>query len=130
MKQIPIRLGPLALVLTVISICLTTLAILALSTARADLRLAERYAQTVTQSYALEVAGQTYLQEISEELQAGASLPSDTEEDGILRHTIQQGDASLHIALRLQENGYQIIQWQMERTWEQDSTLGDLWDGT
>ena len=39
MKQIPIKLGPLTLLLTVISICLTVLAILSFTTARADLRL-------------------------------------------------------------------------------------------
>ena len=43
--QQPIKLGPLALLLTVITICLTTLAILTLTTARADLRLAEKYAE-------------------------------------------------------------------------------------
>ncbi len=42
MKQIPIKLGPLTLLLTVISICLTVLAILSFTTARADLRLAEK----------------------------------------------------------------------------------------
>ena len=44
MKQVPIKLGPLALLLTVISICLTTLAILTFATARADWRLAEKHA--------------------------------------------------------------------------------------
>ena len=53
MKQVPIKLGPLALLLAVISICLTTLAILTFTTARADLRLA-----------------------------AGAGVPADAERDG------------------------------------------------
>ena len=53
MNQVPVKLGPLALLLTVISICLTTLAILTFSTARADGRLAERYAETVTLRYEL-----------------------------------------------------------------------------
>ena len=47
MQQIPIKLGPLALLLTVISICLTTLSILTFSTSSADMRLAQRYAETV-----------------------------------------------------------------------------------
>ena len=54
MKQVPIKLGPLALLLTVISICLTTLAILSFTTASADLRLAEKYADTVQTRYELE----------------------------------------------------------------------------
>ena len=48
MKRVPIKLGPLALLLAVISICLTMLALLTCSTARADRRLAEKFAQTVS----------------------------------------------------------------------------------
>ena len=66
MKQIPIRLGPLTLLLAVISICLTTLAILTFTTARADLRLAEKYAQTVSSRYELEREGQEFLREVCE----------------------------------------------------------------
>ena len=54
MKHVPIRLGPLALLLAVISICLTILAVLSFTTGQADLRLAQRYADTVTERYALE----------------------------------------------------------------------------
>ena len=64
MKQVPIKLGPLALLLTVISICLTVLAILSFTTARADLRLAEKYAQTVSERYQLEISGQELLAEL------------------------------------------------------------------
>ena len=61
MNKAPIRLGPLALLLTVVSICLAILAILTFTTARADLRLAEKYALTVRERYALEKEGQEYL---------------------------------------------------------------------
>ena len=54
MNKAPIRLGPMALLLTVISICLTILAILTFTTARADLRLAQKYAETVQARYAAE----------------------------------------------------------------------------
>ena len=46
MKDLPIRLGPLALLLTVISICMTVFGILTYATARADMNLAETYAET------------------------------------------------------------------------------------
>ena len=48
MKRIPIKLGPLALLLAVVSLCLTTLSILTFTTARADMALAERFADTVS----------------------------------------------------------------------------------
>ena len=62
MKDVPVKLGPLALLLTVISICMTVLAILAFTTARADLSLARTYAETVRERYSLEILGQQYLQ--------------------------------------------------------------------
>ena len=54
MHQVPIKLGPLALLLTIISICLTTLSILTCTTSGADLRLAQKYAETVQTRYSLE----------------------------------------------------------------------------
>ena len=54
--RMPVKLGPLALLLTVISICLTTMAILTFATARADRRLAEKYAATVRLRYELDQA--------------------------------------------------------------------------
>ena len=71
-NRTPIRLLPLALLLTVISICLTVLAILTFSTAGADLRLAEKYAETVRTRYELEIEGQEFLQ-------ANAARAADTE---------------------------------------------------
>ena len=70
MKQIPMRLGPLALLLMVISICMTVLGILTFTTARADLSMAEKYAQTVETRYLLESRGQSFLQEAYEDPEA------------------------------------------------------------
>ena len=53
MKELPIRLTPLALILTVISICMTVLAILTCATARADIHLAETYAETAEKTCSL-----------------------------------------------------------------------------
>ena len=61
MKELPIRLTPLALLLTVISICLTVLGILTYTTARADMNLAETYAETVRTRYELEARGQNWI---------------------------------------------------------------------
>ena len=61
MRQIPVKLGPLALLLTVISICLTTLAILTFTTAEADRRLADHFAETIETRYRLESQGQAFL---------------------------------------------------------------------
>ena len=66
MKHIPVRLGPLALLLTVVAICMTVLGLLTFSTARADLAMAQKLAASTQQRYELEAEGQAFLQEAAE----------------------------------------------------------------
>ena len=131
MKQIPIKLGPLTLLLTVISICLTTLAILSFTTARADLRLAEKYAETVSGRYALEKEGQAFLQELSETDPADYGL-TDWERDssGVWHTVLTQGDRNLSIGFRPNgSKGTDIVEWQHTKSWTEDVSMGQLWDG-
>lgn len=110
MNHVPVRLGPLALLFTVISICLSVLAILTFSTARADLTLAERYAGTVRTRYELEVQGQEFLE---------TARPGETkvfEADGMT------------LTVALDESG-NVSQWTMEKSWTQNETIEDLWQG-
>ena len=83
MNRPTVRLGPAAVLLTVIAICLAILAILTFTTARADLRLAEKYADTVRARYALESEGQKYLADLAAE--PGTAPPADA--DGVIRLT-------------------------------------------
>jgi hypothetical protein len=131
MNQVPIKLGPLALLLTVISVCLTTLAILTFATARADLRLAEKSAETVSTRYQLEIKGQEFLKELSEADPADYGL-MDLERDaaGVWHTEFREGDAVLHIGFRSSAGGQvQVVSWRMEKDWAEDDSLGDLWDG-
>lgn len=127
MKQAPVRLGPLALLLTVISICLTILAILTFTTARADLRLAEKYAETVQSRYALEKEGQTYLAAVN----AGTVPAPEPDENGTRCYELEKDGFVLHITLR--ENGagaYEPVVWRQEKLWEQKETIDNLWSGS
>ena len=131
MKEIPIKLGPLALLLTVISICLTTLAILTFTTAGADLRLAEKYAETVRSRYALEKQGQAFLQELSETDPADYGLSDwERDSDGVWHTVLTQGDWKLSIGFRTdREKGTDIVEWQHSKSWTEDESIGQLWDG-
>ena len=134
MKQIPIRLGPLALLLTVISICLTTLAILTFTTAGADMRLAERYAGTVKERYALEKEGQEFLAEIRETVSDPMDLylidDLDFTENGDAVKVLRQGDATLTITLRENdEGGIDVVSWKQEKLWEEDDDTLGVWLG-
>lgn len=127
MKQPPIRLGPLALLLTVISICLTILAILTFTTARADLRLAEKYSETVRARYALEREGQNYLAD----LDAGRESAPAPEGDGVRLVDMAHGELLLHIGLIDDgRGGFEIVSWRQEKTWEQKETIDNLWNGS
>ncbi len=136
MKHIPIRLGPLALLLAVISICMTTLGILTFTTARADLSMAEKYAATVQTRYGLEEEGQKFLLEAGKALEEGMDLQSlpdtTTDTEGVTWKRITDGDYSLMVGLRLKEDqgeGLGIVSWKITKAWEEDTSMGNLWNG-
>jgi hypothetical protein len=59
-----IRLGPIAIFLTIVAIVLSTLAVLTAATAGADKVMAERFASVTQIRYELESEGEQYLQKI------------------------------------------------------------------
>ena len=133
MKHIPIRLGPLAVILTVISICMTTLGILTFSTAQADYRLAERYADTVRSRCELEAEGQNFLWEAALWLESGGGLESldgvEMTEDGMFRKEISLDDFTLTMDLLSDGDGkLSVFNWRMRKDWEPGS-IGNLWMG-
>ena len=113
MKHVPIRLGPLALLLTVISICMSTLSMLSYANAQADLRLAQRYAETTRIRYELEKEGQQYLLAYRQ-----GGLPAET--------VLEKEGYKLHILLNGQ--GEPLL-WKIEREWEETTEIPDLWEG-
>lgn len=134
MRHIPIKLGPLALLLAVISICMTTLGILAFTTARADLVMAEKYAATVQDRYELERQGQYFLRTVGEMLEEGKKVEdlsgTETDEKGVIWKTITQDDFKLVIGiLPDSQTGYKVVSWRLLKEWSADESMGDLWDG-
>ena len=68
------RLGPIAIFFTIVAAVLATLAIHAVSTSRADVVLAERFAQTTSIRYALEADGNRFLAGLEKAPEDTASL--------------------------------------------------------
>lgn len=128
MNQAPVKLGPLALLLAVISICLTTLSILTFTTARGDLSLAEKYAATVSDRYALEAGGQAFLRDLAEDAPM-ALMDAERDAGGVRWITLEHGDARLRIGVTAEDGGYTVTAWRHDRLWTEDDDIGNLWDG-
>lgn len=128
MKQIHVRLGPLALLLTVIVICMTVLGLLALTTARGDLSMAQRYAESVETRYSLEAKGQAFLYEATRDPGSLDLLESDG--DGIRWKELSEEGISLRIGLAVQRNSFRVVSWQfMQESWEPQENISGLWSG-
>ncbi|MCR2047456.1 hypothetical protein NSB25_09210 [Acetatifactor muris] len=134
MRHIPIRLGPLAILLTVISICMTTLGILNFTTARADLSLAQQYADTVRTRYELELYGQTFLRQVKEFLAEGGDITrmeeTETDETGVIRKTFSENQYTLTVEIVPDEtSGFRVCGWRIRKAWEPETDMGNLWLG-
>ena len=133
MNPIPIKLGPMALLLTVISICLTTLSILTFTTARADCRLAEKYAETVTRRYGLMNRGEEFLRDAEAAAARGESpdsLPGTTADgNGVTRYELEEDGMRLSVAVVSGENGPETVEYRVTKEWSEDLDLGNLWPG-
>lgn len=138
MKHIPIKLGPLALLLTVISICLTVLGLLSFTTARADVSLAQKYGDTVRLRYELEAEGQAFLGEAHQALAAGGDAAAilegltgtETGEDGVIRKILTKDGFTLTVGIVPdEEEGIRVVDWSIQKEWEPDTDIGNLWSG-
>ena len=127
MKHTPIKLGPLALLLAAVCICLTTLSLLNYSAAMADDRLAEKFAETVALRYELESEGQELLSAVAAN---GPDGSWEKTEDGTLWRVLEKDGAMLRIGLSPDgAGGYAVVNWTQEKEWEPDTHIANLWTG-
>lgn len=90
-----VRIGPISLFTLIIILCLAVLAVLSITTARAELSITERQAATTTETYQLEVQGQEFVAAVDGALAFGgeAALEAVLAEYGIAV-TAAAGDAA------------------------------------
>lgn len=128
MRQVSVRLGPLALLLTVIVICMTVLGLLAVTTARGDLSMARRYADSVEKRYGMEAQGQAFLQQIVRDPEVWDELERDKDDTGW--KVLTEEGLSLHIGIARNRDKYEIVSWQfIQESWEPKEEIGGLWSG-
>lgn len=125
------KLGPLAVFLTIITIILTMLALLEFVTANADVALAERYAQVTQTKYALEQKGNEYLRELDTSLKNGLSPESAGEvtvkQNGLYTHTEKLEEYTLTIDFESDGSGYEVKRWKITREWKEGNPFGNIW---
>ena len=132
-----IRLGPIAIFLAVIAVVLTSLATLTVATSRADMVLAERFAEVTAIRYELDAEGERFLAEANEKLAAGRSDPVKmpegevTSSDGSLSYELEKDGYVLKVTLEEDpaSKTYKATQWKINKIWAGDDSLDDIWPG-
>ena len=130
-----IRLGPIAVFLSVVAVVLTTLAILTTATSNADRLMAERFARVTQIRYELEDEGNQYLMEVDEQAMKGrvavASVDEELTDDGVLRQTIKKDGYVLEIEITKPDSAghYDISKWKITKEWNAENPFGNIWQG-
>ena len=130
-----IRLGPVAVFLAVVTVVLTTLAILTTATTNADKVLSERFARITQIRYGLEADGERFLQAYDEQVAAGAvdaaAIGGTVSPDGGVATTIERDGYTLDIEVSAPDaaGNYEITRWKINKIWNAETPMDDLWTG-
>ena len=129
-----LRLGPIAVFLTVVAIILTTLATLTIATSRADAVLAERFATMTAIRYSLEKEGNEFLYEVTQKLENGTSLNSISDlnrtDNGMYEYKAEKDGYELKIRLAPEgSDSFSIEEWKITKIWNEEELSQDIWLG-
>ena len=127
-----VRLGSISILMSVILLCVTVLAVLSLTSARADDVMAQRFADQTSAYYDLQNEGQRYLAKADEEIKrsgfdgAISALSADgayLDLDGNIVREIENETMKLTIILSSGADGYKVEVYRTGILWEEDLTL-------
>ena len=120
------RLGPIAVFLIIVTMVITTLALLTIATSNADRVMAGRFANITQIRYGLESEGERFLAD------AAAGDLSDAEAvDGGYLFTAEREGYRLEIEITDPDasGDYDISRWKINRIWESSDPISDIWQG-
>ena len=147
-----VRIGPISLFMLVIVICISVMAVLAVSTAKATYTLTERQAEAVENVYENETAAQTLLSLVDKQLATGvteadrlwglsnlaervstATTQAEVwvEGDYLVAQFVTDGSKYLDIRVEICEDAsYRIESWKATTQWPESETESTgLWMG-
>ncbi len=127
------RLGPIAIFLVIVTMIITTLAVLTVATSNADLIMAKRFADITQIRYGLEAQGEEFLSYVES---ADASSPADqmngvTDTGNGYEFTAEDGGYRLEVAVTRQDGSgrYEVTKWKLTKIWNGSDPMNSLWPG-
>ena len=122
------RLGPIAIFLVIVTMVITTLAVLTVATSNADVIMAKRFADITKIRYGLEAQGEEFL---SYAESAGTSNPADhmngvTETGDGYEFTAEDGGYRLEVAVTRQG---EVTKWKLTKIWSASDPMNSIWPG-
>ena len=148
-KLAGIRIGPITILVFVITLCIAVLATLSVTTARANTASTERQISFTNDVYANETAGQTMLSLVDAALANGtdevrtnlSTIEKETQTvarpgsatvtlSGNTLNALFETDSGrqLIVELELSESTYKIVKWKTAMNWKEESNE-KLWAG-
>ena len=125
-QSAPAMVGGSSLLTVFAVLCLTVLALLSLSTARSQKRLADAAADSVTAYYAADCRAE----EILARLRAGEEVPGveQAENRYCFRCPISQSQ-TLEVEAAREQDGWKVLRWQVTAEQPQAEQTLSVWDG-
>jgi len=136
-----IRLGPIAIFMTIVVIVLATLSVLTTATTNADKVMAQRFADITKARYELEAKGEKFIQQYDEQAQSGKidlkKLGVGQSDDEYVKNIKNKGYI-LEIRIRPQRSSvspgsknkrYEITLWKLSKEWNADDPYSNVWKG-
>ena len=136
-----IRLGPIAVFMTIVVIVLATLSVLTTATTNADKVMATRFADVTKTRYELEAKGEKFIQMYDEQVQSGKADPgklgakrsgseyvkSIKNKGYILEVRVRPAGSSADG--RVKNKKYEITGWKLKKEWNADDPYSNVWKG-
>ena len=130
MRKKRFQVGSVAVLFSVVLLCVAVFAVLTVLTASSDMRLSRQYGEHVRSQYACENLGQQWLSEIDGWIAGKNALPDGTKVNGNSVQTeIIKETSVLNIRLTLSGAGYELDRWSCTTQWQPDEGL-KVWQGT
>lgn len=124
------QVGSVAVLFSVVVLCVAVFAVLTVLTASSDMRLSRQYGEHIRSQYACENLGQQWLGEIDGWIAGKNALPDGTEVNGSTVQTeIINGTSVFNIRLTLSGAGYEIDRWSCTTKFQPDESM-KVWEGT